>query len=572
MNKLTAWLDSQRIQYFLLDNEVVEIPGLGKMFLADLSGVKSIFRKSGDELVFNLMESPGTLIDEEIFYVAFLFGRNWYYYDLREEFALNILKYVGIPRMARESIPFVNLGVHTPFELLNGAGDISVWINKAKWLGHEAIGICDRNTMAGTLTLQKECEKAGIKHVFGYSLTIDHDDMKVDTKVYSLTQQGFQNMLCIQKFIMVDSENQRITIPELVKYAAGNVLVFGTLSSFWMQHYPQLVQQLIGAFDKVFYQINLTEYKAERHDFESLEATKLFFDYFHDGNDFSIEPILINDAYYPDKGDARSKIILNKVATGAAHRQSEDQYFKSADELYAQVKNLFDPEHWDVDALFQRMCANTVWIANYAEAAYETDRVFMPEYTMTPEELEKYGNSHAMFLSLLEDGFARLVPPGKEEMYRERLNNEIYVLESTDNVNYCLVQYDTVNWARGNGILVGAARGSAGGCLALYLLGITLIDPIKYDLLFERFLLPERAGLYPAKTTKIVGEIQSSSYVKAELENGRNIRFDKDARLIVKRDDEEMELYADELQSGDDVLFDNRDLLFAINKPEKYEK
>ena len=60
--------------------------------------------------------------------------------------------------------------------------------------------------------------------------------------------------------------------------------------------------------------------------------------------------------------------------------------------------------------------------------------------------------------------------------------------------------------------------------------------------------------------------------MKAELENGRNIRFDKDARLIVKRDDEEMELYADELQSGDDVLFDNRDLLFAINKPEKYEK
>lgn len=170
---------------------------------------------------------------------------------------------------------------------------------------------------------------------------------------------------------------------------------------------------------------------------------------------------------------------------------------------------MFDPERWDVDELFRRMCRNTVVIAQGAEAAYRTDAVFMPRYDMTPDEKAKYGDTHTMFLSLLEEGFSRLVPAEKEAEYRERLDKEIYILESTDNIDYLLVQYDTVNWARRNGILVGCGRGSAGGCLALYLLGITLIDPVKYGLLFERFLLPERAGLYAACTTRIVGRIDS---------------------------------------------------------------
>ena len=190
----------------------------------------------------------------------------------------------------------------------------------------------------------------------------------------------------------------------------------------------------------------------------------------------------------------------------------------------------------------------------------------MPEYDMTEGEQLKYGNRHTMFRMLLEDGFKQLVPTGKEEEYRNRLENEIYILESTNNVDYILVQYDTVNWARANNIQVGCGRGSAGGSLILYLLGITLIDPIKYDLLFERFLLPERAGLYPDKVTAITESVQSSDYIKAKLTNGKTYLIDRDAKLLVKRDGGEIILYADELQLGDDIVFDNRDLLFSINE------
>lgn len=86
MKELTAWLDANRIAYRQIDDEVVEIEDFGKVFLADLSGVSSIFKGDEGNIRFNLMENPDVLMEEDIYYVAFAFGKNWYYFDLREEF------------------------------------------------------------------------------------------------------------------------------------------------------------------------------------------------------------------------------------------------------------------------------------------------------------------------------------------------------------------------------------------------------------------------------------------------------------------------------------------------------
>lgn len=563
---LIRWLDKERIDYRVFDNEVIDIPDFGRLFRADLTGVKSIFRQRGDEQVFNLMEDPQTLIDEGIFNVAFPFGDNWYYYDLRGEFTLNILRHIGRPGPDGCDVEFVNLGVHTPYELLNASGDIGAWVRKAKWMGHTALGLCDRNTMAGTLAFQKECAKAGIKHVFGYSLTLDDDGTEVPMKVYCQSQQGLQNLLRIQKAVMVDRKDGRIDMENLAAHGRGNVLVLGTLAAAWMAQNRSAIERLREAFESLYYQIDPTEFKADRVDVQRLECMRRYFHEFCKEGVFEVEPVLIPECYYIDQADARSKIVLNKIATGAAHEQSDEQYLRSAGELLDKLRPLFDPARWDVNGLFRRMCRHTVVIAERAEAAYRTDAIFMPRYDMTPDERAKYGDTHTMFLSLLEEGFSRLVPAEKETEYRERLDKEIYILESTDNIDYLLVQYDTVNWARRNGILVGCGRGSAGGCLALYLLGITLIDPVKYGLLFERFLLPERAGLYAACTTRIVERIDSRDCYRIGLENGREILLDRDARLMVRRGGEQMEVYADELREEDDILFDNRDLLFEIDK------
>lgn len=158
-----------------------------------------------------------------------------------------------------------------------------------------------------------------------------------------------------------------------------------------------------------------------------------------------------------------------------------------------------------------------------------------------------------------------MVPKGQEDLYRKRMEYEKYVIESTNNIDYFLVQYDTVNWATENNIMVGISRGSGGGCLLLYLMGITKLDPLKYNLIFERFLLPSRSGLYEADTTIIKEQIPSKEYVEIEM-NGRKYKFDRDAQLIVNRGGEDIIIYADELIPGDDIIFDNRDVLWTINE------
>lgn len=567
-NELLEWLDANKIQYEILDDEVVNVEGLGKMYYEDTNLISSIFRTDlQNNVKFNATENIETLHDEEIFYIVFKFGDNWYYYDTRKEFKFNILKYIGTRKKCEHDQPFVNLGVHTPYELLNGSFSIGDWVKKAKYLGQKAIGICDYNTMAGALVLQKECLSAGISPVFGYSLTFTDGVDKVGAKIYCQTQNGLQNLLRIQKAINVDSTDKIIDLVELLNRGEGNVIVFDKYSSVWLHGIGDKINKFLDSFDDCYYQLDLSEFKAERIDIRVLESTKYYFDNLYDNG--TVPPVLISDCYYLDKDDAKNKIILNKIAEGAAHEQSDDQYFKDLDEHWATFEPLFDKDEWeDIEDIFNYACENTVVIADGAKALFETDRNFMPQYDMTDKEKERWGDRHSMFLGLLKEGFDKLVPEEKKEVYKKRLEHEIYVLEATNNVDYMLVQYDTVNWARENGILVGCGRGSAGGCLVLYLLGITLIDPIKYDLIFERFLLPERAGLYPSDVTVVGDNIDSKNYVEVELDNGQTYKIDKDAQLVVKRDgeDDPIVLYADELQKGDDIQFDNRDVLFTLHE------
>lgn len=568
MNELIEWLERNKIQYNIIDEEVIEIPGMGQLFFEDTEKINSIFRLNPDgELIFNSVEEPHVLMNEGINFIVFKFGDNWYYTDLRKDFALNILKYVGERQKPVHNVEFVNLGVHTPYELLNGSFMPKEWVKKAQYLGHKALGVCDKNTMASLYAFQRDCEAVGINPVFGYSLTVNDGVTTFGGKVFVQSQKGLRNLLRIQKAIMVDSDDKTIYIEELLNRAEGNVFVFDKYSTEWIDNnLSEWVPDFLRSFDKVFYQVDLSEYKAERIDIRVLESTKA---YFHNVEIASvIKPILLSDCYYLDKDDAKNKIILNKVAEGTAHEQSDDQYFKDVDEHYAWFEKLFDAERYDIPALFAECCENTIKVANDAVARFDNTRNYMPKYDMTDEEKAKYGTTHNMFNQLLEEGLQRLVSPEKQEQYRKQMEYEKYIIESTNNVDYLLVQYDTVNFCRRNGILVGCGRGSAAGSLLLYLLGITLIDPIKYDLIFERFLLPERAGLYPAQTTIIGEDIDSTKYVEVELEGSHKLLIDVDAQLIVKRknEDEPIIVYADELQEGDDILFDNKDELFTINE------
>ena len=227
--ELYEWMERNKIQYSKVDSDVIDIPGFGKAYFQDTqrSTYNSIFRKDVDgNFIFNSLVRPEELLNDGIENIIFKFGDNFYYHNLKQDFKLNILKYVGERTPLKHDIPFVNLGVHTPFELLNGSFMPEEWISKAKYLGHTALGVCDYNTMAACFVFQKECDAAGIKPVFGYSLTVEAEGFSFGAKVYVQTQRGFRNLLRIQKAIMVDNvENKTIDISELLNRAEGNVLV-----------------------------------------------------------------------------------------------------------------------------------------------------------------------------------------------------------------------------------------------------------------------------------------------------------------------------------------------------------
>lgn len=567
--ELKEWLDRHKIQY-RLGKDVLFVPGWGKALIQDMSKREHIFKTDKDgNTIFSSVEVYDYLLNDGIQYIVFQFGDRWYYMDVQDEKQqFRILRYVGESVKPEIEYEYYPLGVHSGYELLNGSGLLKDWVAKAKFYGFKGLGTCEKNTFAASLDLQNSATAAGMKYCFGYSLTMEIAEDKVDAKIYVNTQKGFQNVLRIQKAIGVDREDGLIDYVEVLNRAEGNCIVFGKKTGAWLAEHTDKLQEFIDAFDGwVFFQVDLSEYCADRIDKEVLESTKAWFDAFYikpHTYQFDMMPILLQDVYYLDEDDWKNKVILNKVDIGAAHEKSYRQFMKTLDEMYDEFYNTFSEKYGD--DVFEDMCKATVDIAENADAGYDLTENYAPKYDMTDEEKLLYGDVHTMFNELLEQGFKELVPEGQEAIYRERLEYEKYVIESTDNVHYYLITWDQVNYARKCGELVGIGRGSAGGCLLSYLLHITSIDPIKWGLIFERFLLPERGGLAPRELTKVCEDVSSNDYVELELENGKTYKFDKDAQFLVVRDGQEIKIYADELQEGDDILWDRRDELFTLSE------
>lgn len=570
---LKDWLDNHNITYSLR-KDILVIPGFGRCLVQD--DYEHIFRErkmedNSTSVIFNSQENYAFLHGDDIPYIVFPFGNRWYYISIDDNpssVQFHELRYIGeTPKYKHDASEYYPLGIHTGFELLNGSGVLKDWCDKVKFLGYGGFGIADKNTLAGTLSLQVSATANKLKYCFGYSLTIQIDGDKVDGIVYCNTQRGFRNLLRIQKAVAVDNvETKVISLLELLNHADGNVFVFEKRMGGWLAEHQDKIHDFIKAFDGwVYFQVDCTEYKADRIDSAVLLSIKAFFDEFYiDGVEYKydVRPVLIQDVYYLDKEDWRNKIVLNKVDTGVAHEQSNQQYLKTIDELYDDWRGVFSEKYGD--EVFEDMVYSTSDIIYNSEAAYDLTCNYAPQYDMSQEEKEKYGTTHNMFVQLIEEGFKRLVPEGEEEVYRKRVEYEKYVIESTDNVDYFLIQREEINWAKEHGILTGIGRGSAGGCLVLYLLGVTFIDSIKYGLIFERFLVPERAGLESSDVTMMCDDIDSSDYVELELDNGKKYAFDKDAKFLIKRNGEILQVYADELCENDDIIWDRKTELFDL--------
>lgn len=463
------------------------------------------------------------LYDGVVKYILFEFGGKFYYSNIKKDHLrldktvvfrpeFRDFKYLGTST-AEELVPFVHLGVHSEYEFLNGSSNCEEWAAKAKFNRMTALGICDRNTLAGTLAFQTACLGKGLKPIIGETVTVACNyDPAADVqetfslKLYAMNTQGWRNLLLVNKAINVDYQGF-IPAEELYKLGRGLVCVIppdSELNYFKgdVERCKRLLTAYHAAFDRVYYQIDTVEYASEtlfRDHLESIDTyvcrcrkIKLY---------RQTPPLVINDSYYLDAEEAPLKSLLNKVA-GVVNAESATQYFKNSKET------ILAYEEWmDVAApLYEKIIVgmtNSSTLAESIDFKIPTGIRHLPKYEFVKTTVED------AFFEKLEAGVQeRLV--GKVDnldQYLAELEKECAIIVPNGLCDYFMILWDIMNWCREQGIMTGSGRGSVCGSLIAYCLYITDVDPLKYHLMFERFLNETRVSGERAKSADSLPDI-----------------------------------------------------------------
>ena len=411
---------------------------------------------------------------------------------------------------------FTHLHVHTEFSMLDGAARLDELVAKAVQDGQPGLGITDHGNMYGTLEFFKECRKQGVKPIIGTEAYMAYDsrherparrgrvdDSGGDTEggkklYYHLTllaenNQGYRNLIQLASLAFLEGYyyKPRMDWELLEKYHEGLIATTGCLGGHVLQSLLQgdekKATQQAGRLQEIFGKDNLF---VELQD-HGLQAQR-------DTNPQLIEiakkigaPIIAtNDSHYVHREDHESHDALLCVQTGALISdpkrfkfEGTEHYLKSA----AEMRYLFRD--------FPEACDNTLWVAERADVDIEFGKPLLPNFPI-PAGFE----DDAGYLDQLTwDGAKmRWGQDGNTVLPNavvERIAYELQVIKNMGFASYFLIVWDLIKHAKDSGIRVGPGRGSAAGCAVAYCLRITELDPIKYDLLFERFLNPSRISM-----------------------------------------------------------------------------
>lgn len=465
MNILIEYLKDNLIKFEQVSENIVRIGDKTyQLVLPDKEGVlfDSLFQMTCDDT-------------EEDNYV-FEFGGKWYWTPKGSETnpQLNLLKYLNEADIEPPYIPW--LGIHGKYEILNGSRDYKDWCKKAKFLKCDTLGICELNTLAGVLQFQEECKSNDIKSIVGETFIVRNQksDLHYRVKLYAKNEKGWQTLLKLNKSVNVDN-NGFVDEDYFWNNRKECVIVLDPKYIDFDYIYPRIL-----ASDDLYYQLDTVQYDNQDSDKKYLENLGKFIK-------SSLKPILIQDSYYLDKEDAYIKTKLNQIS-GDREFKSNSQYFKCFDQIFDELDHLFAKNSNMFDSLLDQALKSLYIVSKQCNFEVPTGLRHLPNYIMNEEENNKFKTNRELFDYLIEEGFKSKISKEKEEIYRKRLEIEIDVIEYGDVVDYFLILRDVVKWCERHNILTGVGRGSAGGALVSWLLGIIKLDPLKFDLLFERFL------------------------------------------------------------------------------------
>jgi len=407
---------------------------------------------------------------------------------------------------------FTHLHVHTEFSMLDGASRLDEMVAKAVEDGQPAIGMTDHGNMYGTLDFYKECNKQGIKPIIGTEAYMAHDHRserpsrrgRVDdsggetqsgNKLYyhlillAENNEGYKNLIQLSSLAFMEGYyyKPRMDWELLEKYSDGLIATSGCLGGHVLQSLLNgdekgalekagRLQDIFGR-DNFFIEIQDHGIPAQREtNPKLLEIAKTI-----------KAPLLAtNDSHYTHQHDHDAHDALLCVQTGSLMSdpkrfkfEGSDHYLKTA----AEMRYLFRE--------IPTACDNSLWIAERSNVEIEFGKPLLPDFPLP----EGFADDEAYLRHLTQEGaekrWGKDVPPAAVE----RLAYELQVICDMGFASYFLITWDLIKYARDNGIRVGPGRGSAAGCAVAYCLWITDLDPIEYDLLFERFLNPSRISM-----------------------------------------------------------------------------
>ena len=393
---------------------------------------------------------------------------------------------------------FAHLHVHTEYSLLDGSNKITEYVNRIRELGMTAGAITDHGVMYGVIDFYRAAKKAGINPILGCEVYVapgsrfDREQVKGEDRYYHLVllaenNVGYANLMKIVSKGFVDGYyyRPRVDMEVLETYHEGIIALSACLAGEVQRYLTRGMYEEAKAialkYETCFGKGN---FFLELQDHGIPEQAQVNQQLLRMHQELGIDLVATNDVHYTYEKDAEAHDILLCLQTGKKlsdenrMRYEGGQYFVKSEE---EMKALFP---YALDAI-----ENTQKIADRCHVEIEFGVTKLPKFDV-PEGYTSWEYLNELCFKGLEERYR----PVTEEL-KERLNYELSTIRNMGYVDYFLIVWDFIKYARDHDIMVGPGRGSAAGSLVAYTLGITQLDPIRYDLLFERFLNPERVSM-----------------------------------------------------------------------------
>ena len=393
---------------------------------------------------------------------------------------------------------FVHLHIHSEFSLLDGANRIKDIPKRAKELGMDSIALTDHGVMYGAIDFYKACKAEGVKPIIGCEVYVAprtrfDKEPNIDNKYNHLillakNNQGYKNLSKLVSLGFVEGYyyKPRIDLEILEKYSEGliclSACLAGSVNQALLNGNEEKAEEIALWHKRVFgddYYIEIQNNGLQEQVLANQKLVKL-------ARKLDIPLVATNDAHYLKKEDAYTHEILLCIQTGKRMSDPDRMRFET-DELY--IKS---PEEMiEYFSAFPDAIENTVKIAEKCNVEFEFGHTILPNYDV-PEEFETH---YDYFKKLCDDGIKKRYGENPSQEILDRAKYELEIISKMGFVDYFLIVWDYIHFAKENGIPVGPGRGSGAGSIIAYAIEITDIDPIKYGLMFERFLNPERISM-----------------------------------------------------------------------------